>query len=392
MILIGSIMTQDWIARNPRARRDRPYGTEQRRVIDPDGVPELLESLAACPAHKPTPLYSLPAMAAELGIGELRVKDESQRFGFGAFKALGGVYAVGMAIARAVQARRGQLPGLDDLMQGKHRDVTTTFTFATASSGNHGRSVAAGAKLFAARCVIFLPTFTSAEKEAAIRARGAEVIRIDGDYEAAVEQCRRQSQANGWTIISDTSWEGYQDTPRDVMRGYTVLVEEVLRQWPAGPTHVFVQAGVGGLAAAVIGYLWARCSPRPQFIVVEPESADCWLQSNRAGAPALAGGDADTVMGGLACREISPITWPVVGLGADWFMTIAEAEVLPARKRLAHPHEGDPAIASGPSGCASFAGLMRVCSDSPTAQALQLGARSRVLVINSEGTLGEKPA
>ena len=128
------------------------------------------------------------------------------------------------------------------------------------------------------------------------------------------------------------------------------------------------------------------------LIVVEPESADCWLQSNRAGKPTLASGDADTVMGGLACREISPITWPVVGLGTDWFMTITEDEVLPARKRLAHPKPGDPAIASGPSGCASFAGLVRVCTDPATRAALQLGLSSRVLVINSEGTLGEKPA
>jgi diaminopropionate ammonia-lyase len=172
------------------------------------------------------------------------------------------------------------------------------------------------------------------------------------------------------------------------MRGYTGLVEEVLRQWPAGPTHVFVQAGVGGLAAAVIGYLWARCNPRPQFIVVEPESADCWLQSNWAGQPALASGNADTAMGGLACREISPITWPVVGLGADWFMTITEDQVAPAQARLAHPPHGDPAIASGPSGCASFAGLLRAAA----AKALPLGKDSRVLVINSEGTLGEKPA
>jgi diaminopropionate ammonia-lyase len=361
-------------------------------VINPDGVPELLASLAACPVHKPTPLHSLPARAAELGIGELRVKDESQRFGFGAFKALGGVYAVGMALARAVEARTGRQPGLDELMRGAHRDITADFSFATASSGNHGRAVAAGARLFGNRCVIFLPSFTSAEKEAAIRARGAEVIRIAGDYEEAVEQCRRQSQANGWTIISDTSWDGYQDTPRDVMRGYTVLVEEALRQWPAGPTHVFVQAGVGGLAAAVIGYLWAKSTPRPQFIVVEPESADCWLQSNRVGQPALASGNADTAMGGLACREISPITWPVVGLGTDWFMTITEDQVLPARKRLAHPLSGDPAIASGPSGCASFAGLVRVCADPAAVAALQLGPDARVLVINSEGTLGETPA
>ena len=152
---------------------------------------------------------------------------------------------------------------------------------------------------------------------------------------------------------------------------------------------VVVGAGVGGLAAAVIGYLWARYEPRPRFIVVEPESADCWFQSNRAGKPALASGNAETAMGGLACREISPVTWPVVGLATDWFMTITEDEVLPARRLLAHPLDGDPAIASGPSGCAGLAGLVRVCTDSSAFKELQLDKPSRVLVINSEGNLGE---
>ncbi|MDP1965081.1 MAG: diaminopropionate ammonia-lyase, partial [Reyranella sp.] len=263
------------------------------------------------------------------------------------------------------------------------------YVFTTASSGNHGRSVAAGAKLFGNRCVIFLPKFTSAEKEAAIRARGAEVIRVDGDYDTAVAECRRQAEANGWTIISDTSWEGYDSIPRSVMRGYTVLVEEIIQQWRPGPTHVFVQAGVGGLAAAVFGYLWARYEPRPVFIVVEPESADCWFQSNRAGKPALASGNADTVMGGLACREISPVTWPVIGLAADWFMTIEEDQVVPARRLLARPMAGDPAITSGPSGCAGMAGLVRICTEATAFETLGLDKNARVLLINSEGDLGE---
>src|SRR5262249_48521322 len=141
-----------------------------------------------------------------------------------------------------------------------------------------------------------------------------------------------------------------------------------------------------------IGYLWARCEPRPAFIVVEPASADCWFQSNKAGKPTLASGDASTVMGGLACREISPVTWPVVGLGADWFMTIDEAHVMPARRQFAHPLDGDPAILSGPSGCAGLAALTRVCADPAAAKALHLDAHSRVLLISSEGNLGEGAA
>jgi diaminopropionate ammonia-lyase len=373
-------MTPDWIDRNPRPIP--PFGPDQRSVVDPDRVPELMEMLKACPAHRQTPLYALPALAARLGVGEIRVKDESQRFGFGAFKALGGVLAVYSKLARATGNA-----AFEALMKMPH-----AATFTTASSGNHGRSVAAGAKLFGAKCVIFLPKFTSAEKATAIRARGAEVVRVDGDYESAVAECRRQAAANGWTIISDTSWPGYEETPRDVMRGYTVLAEEVIRQWPQGPTHVFVQAGVGGLAAAVIGHLWARSSKRPTFIVVEPASADCWFQSNRMGKPSPASGDAETAMGGLACREISPLTWPVVGLGTDWFMTITEDRVLPARKLLGHPLAGDPAIASGPSGCAGMAGLLRACEDTQVAKALHLDRAARVLLINSEGNLGEAAA
>ncbi|HSI01625.1 MAG TPA: diaminopropionate ammonia-lyase [Reyranella sp.] len=385
-------MTQDWLEPNPRARTALPFGRDQQFVVNPNGVPELLDMLSACPAHRQTPLHALPALAERLGVGEVRIKDESQRFGFGAFKALGGVLAVANRLTGAVGEAYHSAASIEDVMNGRHREVTAAYVFATASSGNHGRAVAAGAKLFGNRCVIFLPRFTSAEKEAAIRDRGAEVVRVDGDYEAAVAECRRQSEANGWTIISDTSWDGYEDVPRDVMRGYAVLVEEVIRQWRPGPTHVFVQAGVGGLAAAVIGYLWARYQPRPRFIVVEPESADCWFQSNRAGKPALASGNAETAMGGLACREISPVTWPVVGLATDWFMTITEDEVLPARRLLAHPLDGDPAIASGPSGCAGLAGLVRVCTDEAAFTAVHLDQRSRVLLINSEGNLGEAAA
>src|SRR6266550_4254993 len=177
-------MVFSWLAPNPRARRDLKFGRAQRFVINPAGIPELCEELKECPRHQPTPLYALANLAERLGLGEIRVKDESQRFGFGAFKALGGVIAVYDALA------------------GANREITARFTFATASSGNHGRSVAAGAKLFGARCVVFLPKFTSAEKETAIRARGAEVIRVDGDYDAAVAACRRKSAEAGWTIIS----------------------------------------------------------------------------------------------------------------------------------------------------------------------------------------------
>ncbi len=362
-------MVPAWLAANPRASRQQTFGPAQRAVIDPAKVPDVGALLGG--GHGPTPLYALPALATRLGVGEIRAKDESQRFGFGAFKALGGVFAVHQFIAT-------------------HKDRPAAgITFTTASSGNHGRSVALGAQSVGARCTIFLPKFTSAEKEEAIRAKGADVIRIDGDYDTAVAECRRQAAERGWTVISDTSWEGYGQIPLDVMRGYTMLAAEILREWKDGPTHLFVQAGVGGLAAAVIGYFWAVLPQRPVSVIVEPESADCWFQSNRAGQPALASGAADTAMGGLACREISPVTWPILGMGADWFMTITEDQVIPARRLFAHPLNGDPALTSGPSGCAGLAGLTRICTEADAFKALGLDGQSRVLLINSEGNLGE---
>jgi diaminopropionate ammonia-lyase len=201
------------------------------------------------------------------------------------------------------------------------------------------------------------------------------------------------AQARGWVVVSDTSWPGYEAIPADVMRGYSVLAFEALRQATASssaPTHVFVQAGVGGLAAAVIRYFWQVLGPvRPLFIVVEPESADCWFQSNRAGRPTPASGDAATVMGGLACREISPMTWPIIGDGADWFMTIPEDAVAPAMRRLARPEPGDPVIVAGPSGCSGLAALLRVAANSEARVALGLDAAARVMLINSEGAAGE---
>ena len=374
-------MTASWLQINPRRDTVAAYGPAQRDVVSVAGLREVHASLASCPAHKPTPLYSLPAMARSLGVGAVQVKDESQRFGFGAFKALGGVFAVGRVLRDAVGA-----DSFEELAGRAHPQ----FTFATASSGNHGRAVAAGAKIFGARSVIFLPSFTSAEKEAAIRARGAEIVRVDGDYEAAVAQCRETSQARGWTIISDTSWPGYETIPKYVMQGYTVLADEALSQAGDVPTHVLVQAGVGGLAAAVLGLFWESLGERrPLSVVVEPSSADCWFQSNRLGEPALASGDATTSMGGLACREISPLTWPILGLGADWFMTIEEDHVPPAMRALARPEGDDPSIVAGPSGCSGVAALLRLCADDGARAALGLDTRSRVLLINSEGAFGE---
>ncbi len=185
-------------------------------------------------------------------------------------------------------------------------------------------------------------------------------------------------------MISDTSYPGYMEIPRVVMVGYTVMVEEAARQGPP-PTHVFIQGGVGGLAAAVIGHLWERLGPdRPVAVIVEPETADGLYRSGRAGEPRAALGDLDTIMAGLSCREISPLAWEVVGIGAHAFMTVRDEGIAPLMRAAARGELGDP-FEGGESGVAGLLGLVEAAGDAELRHAIGLDERSRVLVINTEG-------
>ena len=181
--------------------------------------------------------------------------------------------------------------------------------------------------MFGCRCVIFIHAGVSDGRREAIAAYGAEVIRVAGNYDDSVRHAAERAARHGWIVVSDTSYEGYVDIPRDVMHGYTVIADEIIEQIAGAPkpTHAFVQAGVGGLAAAVCARFWQRWgAKRPVFVVVEPEKADCNFQSARTGRPAGATGDLDTIMAGLSCGEVSPLAWQVLERGADAFITISD--------------------------------------------------------------------
>lgn len=385
----------DWLVENPRARRSTPYGPAHRAVLSLARHVEVAEAIHLCPLHRPTPLRRLDALAAALGVRSVLYKDEAERFGFGAFKALGGVWAVGRAVQRLVEARGGGTPSLAALVEGRNRRTADRIVVATASSGNHGRAVAAGARLFGVRCTVFLPGFASAEKEAAIRARGADVMRLDGDYDFAVAECRRIAAERGWHVVSDTSWDGYVETPRDVMQGYAAIADEALGQFAAMPgsphaTHAFLQAGVGGLAAGVASFLWETLGDRrPTIVLAEPQSADCFFQSVREGRPVPASGDASTAMGGLACREPSPEAWAILRDCADFCAIVPEDAVAPAARRLARPLGEDPAIVAGPSAVCGLAALLSASADPAARRALGLDADSVVLLVGSEGAAGD---
>ncbi|RUW58856.1 diaminopropionate ammonia-lyase [Mesorhizobium sp. M7A.F.Ca.US.008.03.1.1] len=334
--------------------------------------------------HRMTPLHALPALASEFGLGAIHIKDEGFRLGLGSFKALGGAYAVFRLVLEEAGSRLGRPVDVADLDQPDVRAVAAAMTFACATDGNHGRSVAQGAQLVGARAAIFVHAGVSEERIAAIARYGAEMIRVDGNYDDSVRQAAQVSAEKGWTVVSDTSWSGYERIPGLVMQGYTAIVREALGQLPRTPTHVFVQAGVGGIAAALAGHLAIVLGDaRPTFIVVEPARAACVFAAAQVGRPLKVAHGRPTVMAMLECYEASPVAWRVLARAADAFMTVDEDDAVAVMRRLARPAGGDPVIVAGESGGVGVAGLIRAVAENKAE--LGLGGKSRVLVINTEG-------
>ncbi len=368
---------------NPRYLADPGADTGLASTISSEGRAAARAVLTRFSGYRPTPLHGLPAMARSLGIGSLWLKDEGGRFGLGSFKALGGAYAVAALLADEL----GEPQSVGDVFDGRAADRVAAFTVCCATDGNHGRAVAWGARCAGARCVVFLPGHVSANRAASIASLGAEVVHVSGIYDDALRACARAAEEKGWFLVSDTSYAGGDETPTRVMHGYTVMVDEAVAALSGTrPTHLFVQGGVGGLAASVIGaFRQDLGTSSPKGVVVEPAAADCLYQSARQGRPAPASGDLETVMGCLSAAEISPLAWRALERGAFAFMTLADDGAVAAMRRAAEPQEDDPAIVLGESGAAALGGLLAVAADAEARGALGLGAESRVLVMGSEG-------
>jgi diaminopropionate ammonia-lyase len=333
-----------------------------------------------------TPLVSLPALAAASGVAAIHVKDEGKRLGLGSFKALGGAYAVIRLVLEAAEARLGRKIGMAELHSPDVRKLAEAMTFACATDGNHGRSVAQGASLVGARASIFVHAGVSDERVAAIARFGAEMIRVAGSYDDSVKEATRVAKERGWTIVSDTSWPGYERIPGLVMQGYTALVREALKQMPQPPTHVFIQSGVGGIAAAVAGHLAIVLgAQRPVFTVVDPARAACLFETARAGYPVTIAHGEPTVMAMLECYEPSLVAWRILSRTADAFMTVDEEDAISIMRQLANPLGSDPPIVSGESGGVGLAGLLKALADPDAKAALSLGADSRIFAVNTEG-------
>ena len=371
---------------NDRLERDAAYGPQERAILNHDAFLAAKGEITGWPGYAPTPLVPLPGLARQLAIGDLRYKDEGQRFGLKSFKALGGAYAVLTLLRERVAAAGGPMPLAADLLAGSHRDIVGQVTVATATDGNHGRSVAWGAQMFGCKCVIYLHEHVSQAREAEIARFGAEICRLPGGYDESVRRCAEDAEANGWLLVADTSLGGDARVPAMVMQGYTLIVGEMAAQMEAPISHLFVPGAVGGLAAALVAQLWETLGPeRPRVVVVEPTRADCISRSIAAGRLTPAEGSVDTFMACLAAAEVSPAAWTILAHGLDDTLAIPDEAAMETMRLLADGVDGDPSLVSGESGCAATAGLIAAASDEAVRAALGLGEASRVVVIGSEG-------
>ena len=373
---------------NPRATR-ADYPAELSAIMNIAQAHQSREWLSSWRGiHRPaTPLYDLPDAAARCQVGRLCLKDESVRSPLGSFKALGAPIALVRQILRLH-------PDFEPaaILTGRYAEALRGYTVISATDGNHGRALAAAAQDAGCRCVIVLHAHVSPEREQAIAAYGADIVRIAGNYDESVQEAARLAAAHGWQVIADTSYDGYEDIPRDVMQGYGAIAEEIVEQTSAQRgragafTHVFLQGGVGGMAAGLASYFWEYHGPqRPCFISVEPAQADCLLQSAIQGRPAKATGTVDSVMAGLACGETSPLAWRFLQPCVDVFMTIEDEQAIEAMRALAQGSERDTPIVAGESGVAGLAALEWLRSDPQRSEQVGLTAESRVLIISTEG-------
>ncbi|MBT3788959.1 MAG: pyridoxal-phosphate dependent enzyme [Alphaproteobacteria bacterium] len=319
-----------------------------------------------CPAAHVTPLTDHADLAKSLNIGRLYLKDERSRMGLGSFKSLGAAYAIAKSADKCV--RDGKTDSHDAALQG--------VTYVCASAGNHGLSMAAGAALFGARAVVYLSDTVPEAFADRLRAKGAEVVRAGHNYEASMAAAVDAAAANGWNLLSDSTWPGYSDPARDVMEGYLIMGMEVVDQMPETPTHIFLQAGVGGLAAASAAAARTSWGPDPVICIVEPDAAPALLGSIAAGKAVASGGPVSN-MGRLDCKEPSHLALKYLAREANAFMVVSDAEALAAVATLK-----ENGVASTPSGVAGFAGLQIAATEKID---IGLDENSRVLIYISEG-------
>jgi diaminopropionate ammonia-lyase len=326
-------------------------------------IDEAIEAISSWDNYAPTPLIKLNKLNDELKFKNIYYKDEDKRFDLKSFKALGGAFAV-----------------------YKIASEKKNIIVSTATAGNHGRSVAWGAQRLGLKCKIFISEFVSESRAEAMRNLGAEVIRVKGNYDNSLKECIEQSNKNNWEIVQDVSWEGYKEVPKLIMAGYTIMVKEIIDEIDKNSiTHVFLQAGVGGMAAAMIAGFAKLSENIPQFIIIEPENADCVFQSIKNNKPTTVDIKKETVMGGMSCGDVSSIAWEILKNSANYCVTIPDRAISTVVALLAESRLSNKKIIGGECAVPGIIALIGSFNNKEYLDKFKLNSESNVLLFGCEG-------
>ena len=377
-------------------RKDRPKANVD--FITVDIIKKVNKFHRGFDEYLETPLHNLMNLAKHLGLKDIFVKDESYRFGLNAFKVLGSAYAIGKYLANRLGHDISEV-SLKYLRSKEVKKKLGEITFVTATDGNHGRGVAWVANQLGHKSVVYMPRGSSLIRLNNIKKEGGDAYIIDGNYEDAVKLSEEMAKENGWVLIQDTALEGYEAIPTWIMQGYGTIIYEAMKQLAEyginKPSHVFLQAGVGSFAGAMLGYLVDKFGEdKPTTIIMEADKANCIYLSSMEGKRVVVEGDMPTIMAGLACGAPNTISYDILMDYADAFLSCPDIVAARGMGILASPLKGDPQIISGESGAAVGIGVISLLMErkeyKDLRQRLGLDEKSVVLIINTEGDTDPK--
>ena len=333
------------------------------RSISKDDIDDAYNSISKWEGYAPTPLISLNKLSKELSLKNIFYKDEDKRFDLKSFKALGGAYAV------------------EKVTKG-NKDIVV----ATATAGNHGRSVSWGARRLGLKCKIFISEYVSEARGQAMADLGADVIKVKGNYEKSLIECIKQSTENNWQIVQDVAWKDYMLVPKYTMAGYSVMMREIIDQINNEKiTHIILQAGVGGMAGAMVAGIARYLDNIPTTIVVEPDSAACVLESIKTGKIEKIDIKRESLMGGMSCGEVSLVPWEILKNSVKHCISLPDDDIAKTMRLLGNSSFSDHSIVAGENSVPGVISLIASCEDQNIKQSLKLDQNSNVLVIGCEG-------
>ena len=348
---------------------NKNFNFNRKNIINVCGEKNIIDAykkISGWKDYNATPLIELKKLSYNLKLKNIFYKDESKRFHLKSFKALGGAYAV------------------ERVKEGKKN-----ITISTATAGNHGRSVAWGAQRLGLKCKIFISEYVSDARAEEMNKLGAEIIRVKGNYEKSLEECINQSNKNGWDIVQDVAWENYENVPKLTMAGYSVMIKEISNQTDQYITHIFLQAGVGGMASGAILGVAQYFKRIPKIVIVEPENADCVLQSVDKGSLQKVNIKKESIMGGMSCGEVSLVPWKILKNSVNLCTSISDKNVAKTITMLKNNYFCEKNIIGGECATPGIISLISVCENQDLKNNISLDENSNVLVIGCEGDADE---